>query len=184
MKRSTISASNRGDGALARRRLGPAAPTPRGPARPRWTRSARAGQLLCGTASNEPGFALADSQGVIRGIDADTCRAVGAAVLGDVGKVKFVPTTTQNRFTALQSGEVDMLSRRTTWTLAREANLGLEFAWVNYYDGTGFLVKKSSGVKSREGNGRRDHLRAAGHQHRTRDRRLLPAEQAEVARRS
>ena len=106
------------------------------------------GQLLCGTAGNEPGFALADSQGVIRGIDADTCRAVAAVALGDSGKVKFVPTTTQNRFTALQSGEVDMLARRTTWTLGREGNLGLLFAWVNYYDGTGFLVKKSAGVKS------------------------------------
>ncbi len=106
------------------------------------------GELRCGTASNEPGFALADSQGVIRGVDADTCRAVGAAIFGDVSKVKFVSTTTQNRFTALQSGEVDMLARRTTWTLSREADLGLEFAWVNYYDGTGFLVKKAAGVKS------------------------------------
>ena len=88
-----------------------------------------------------PGFSLPDSQGVMRGIDADTCRAVTAAALGDVNKVKFVPTTTQNRFTALQSGEVDLLSRSTTWTLGREGNLGLEFAWVNYYDGTGFLVK-------------------------------------------
>jgi general L-amino acid transport system substrate-binding protein len=106
------------------------------------------GQLLCGTAGNEPGFALADSQGVIRGIDADSCRAIAAVALGDATKVKFVPTTTQNRFTALQSGEVDTLARRTTWTLAREANLGLEFAWVNYYDGTGFLVKKAAAVKS------------------------------------
>ncbi|MBV8400145.1 MAG: amino acid ABC transporter substrate-binding protein [Acetobacteraceae bacterium] len=106
------------------------------------------GQLLCGTASNEPGFALADAQGVIRGIDADSCRAVAAVTLGEATKVKFVPTTTQNRFTALQSGEVDLLARRTTWTLGREANLGLLFAWVNYYDGTGFLVKKSAGVKS------------------------------------
>lgn len=106
------------------------------------------GQVLCGIAGNVPGFSLPDSQGVMRGIDADTCRAVTAAALGDVSKVKFVATTTQNRFTALQSGEVDLLSRETTWTLGREANLGLEFAWVNYYDGTGFLVKKSSGVKS------------------------------------
>lgn len=106
------------------------------------------GQLLCGTATNEPGFAIPDSQGVMRGIDADTCRAVGSAIFGDASKVKFVPTTTQNRFTALQSGEIDMLSRRTTWTMSREANLGLLFAWVNYYDGTGFLVKKSSGVKA------------------------------------
>jgi general L-amino acid transport system substrate-binding protein len=107
------------------------------------------GQLNCGIiAGGVPGFALPDSQGVIRGIDADTCRAVATAALGDPNKVKFVPTTVQNRFTALQSGEVDMLSRVTTWTLGREANLGLMFAWVNYYDGTAFLVKKSAGIKS------------------------------------
>jgi general L-amino acid transport system substrate-binding protein len=106
------------------------------------------GQVLCGMAGTVPGFSLPDSQGVMRGLDADTCRAVTAAALGDVAKVKFVPTTTQNRFTALQSGEVDLLSRSTTWTLVREGDLGLEFAWVNYYDGTGFLVKTASGVKS------------------------------------
>jgi general L-amino acid transport system substrate-binding protein len=106
------------------------------------------GQVLCGTAGTVPGFSLPDSQGVMRGLDADSCRAVTAAALGDISKTKFVITTTQNRFTALQAGEVDLLSRSTTWTLAREANLGLEFAWVNYYDGTGFLVKKASGVKA------------------------------------
>src|SRR5580658_5154766 len=106
------------------------------------------GQVLCGIAGTVPGFSLPDSQGIMRGLDADTCRAVTAAALGDVAKVKFVPTTTQNRFTALQSGEVDLLSRSTTWTLGREGNLGLEFAWVNFYDGTGFLVKTASGVKS------------------------------------
>jgi general L-amino acid transport system substrate-binding protein len=106
------------------------------------------GQVLCGISGAVPGFSLQDSQGVMRGLDADTCRAVTAAALGDAAKVKFVPTTTQNRFTALQSGEVDVLSRSTTWTLSREGNLGLEFAWVNYYDGTGFLVKASSGVRS------------------------------------
>lgn len=105
-------------------------------------------QLLCGVAGNVAGFSLADSQGVIRGLDADGCRALAAAVLGDAAKVKFVPTTTQNRFTALQSGEVDVLIRETTWTLGREASLGLEFAGVNFYDGTGFLVKKSAGVNS------------------------------------
>jgi general L-amino acid transport system substrate-binding protein len=109
---------------------------------------AKRGEVLCGTAGTVPGFSLPDSQGVMRGLDADSCRAVSAAVLGDVNKVKFVPTTVQNRFTALQSGEVDLLIRSTTWTLAREANLGLEFAWVNFYDGTGFLVKKAAGVKS------------------------------------
>ena len=105
-------------------------------------------QILCGVSGQVPGFSLPDSQGVMRGLDADTCRAVAAAAIGDATKVKFVPTTTQNRFTALQSGEVDLLSRTTTWTLGREGNLGLLFAWVNYYDGTGFLVKKSSGVDS------------------------------------
>ena len=84
----------------------------------------------------------------MRGLDADTCRAIAAAVLGDATKVKHVATSTQNRFTALQSGEIDLLAHSTTWTLVREANLGLEFAWVNYYDGTGFLVKKSAGVMS------------------------------------
>ena len=106
------------------------------------------GEMLCGVAGTVAGFSLPDSQGVMRGLDADSCRAVAAAVFGDMTKAKFVATTTQNRFTALQSGGVDMLSRSTTWTLARESNLGLEFAWVNYYDGTGFMVKKSSGVKS------------------------------------
>jgi general L-amino acid transport system substrate-binding protein len=106
------------------------------------------GQLQCGIAGNVAGFSLADSQGVIRGLDADGCRAIAAAVLGDAAKVKFVPTTTQNRFTALQSGEIDVLVRETTWTLGREASLGLEFAGVNFYDGTGFLVKKSAGVNS------------------------------------
>ena len=105
-------------------------------------------QILCGISGQVPGFSLPDSQGVMRGLDADTCRAIAAAAVGDATKVKFVPTTTQNRFTALQSGEVDLLSRTTTWTLSREGNLGLLFAWVNYYDGTGFLVKKSSGVDS------------------------------------
>lgn len=112
------------------------------------------GELRCAIAGTVPGFSLADSQGVMRGLDADSCRLVAAAALGDASKVKFVVTTTQNRFTALQSGEVDMLARTTTWTLSREGNLGLEFAWTNYYDGTGFLVKKSSGVKSaKEMNG-------------------------------
>lgn len=110
--------------------------------------SVKRGHMLCAVSGQVPGFSLADSQGVMRGLDADTCRAIAAAALGDASKAKFVATTTQNRFTALQSGEVDVLSRSTTWTLSREGNLGLMFAWVNYYDGTGFLVKKSSGVKA------------------------------------
>ena len=106
------------------------------------------GYLLCGVAANTVGFSLPDSQGVMRGIDADTCRSVATAILGDANKVRFIPTTAQNRFTALQSGEVDLLVRSTTWTLGREAALGLEFASVNFYDGTGFIVKAASGVKS------------------------------------
>ena len=106
------------------------------------------GLLVCGVSTGVAGFSLADSQGVIKGIDADGCRTVAAAVLGDASKVRFVPTTTINRFTALQSGEIDVLIRETTWTLGREASLGLEFAGVNYYDGTGFLVKTAANVKS------------------------------------
>ena len=106
------------------------------------------GQLVCGVSTGVAGFSLPDSQGVWRGIDADTCRAIAAAVLGDANKIRFSPLTTTNRFTALQSGEVDVLVRSTTWTLGREANLGLVFAGVNFYDGTGFLVKTSLGVKS------------------------------------
>ncbi len=106
------------------------------------------GQLVCGVSTGVAGFSLPDSKGVTQGIDADTCRAVAAAILGDGNKIRFVPTNTTNRFTALQSGEIDLLVRSTTWTLGREANLGLEFAGVNFYDGTGFLVNKSLNVKS------------------------------------
>jgi general L-amino acid transport system substrate-binding protein len=106
------------------------------------------GEVRCGVSGQVAGFSLPDSQGVMRGLDADSCRWIAAAALGDATKVKFVPTTPQNRFTALQSGEIDVLIRTTTWTLGREGNLGLMFAWVNYYDGTGFLVKKSLGVKT------------------------------------
>ena len=106
------------------------------------------GQLVCGVSTGVAGFSLPDSKGVTQGIDADTCRAVAAAVLGDGNKTRFMPTNTTNRFTALQSGEIDLLVRSTTWTLGREGNLGLEFAGVNFYDGTGFLVKTALGVKS------------------------------------
>ena len=106
------------------------------------------GQLVCGVTTGVPGFSLPDSKGVWQGIDADGCRAMAAATLGDAGKVKYVPLSTTNRFTALQSGEIDILLRETTWTLERESSLGLEFAGVNYYDGTGFLVKKAMNVTS------------------------------------
>jgi general L-amino acid transport system substrate-binding protein len=106
------------------------------------------GQLICGVAVNSPGFALPDSRGEFRGLDVDTCRAVAAAILGDATKVRFVPSTAVQRFPMLQSGEVDMLARNTTWTLAREAQLGLAFAGINFYDGQGFMVRRASGVTS------------------------------------
>src|SRR5271163_2733385 len=106
------------------------------------------GQLACGVNGDTPGFSLPDSQGVMRGIDADYCRAIAAAVLGDANKVKWVPVTAQTRFTALQSGEIDVLVRNTGWSLTREASLGLLFAGVNFWDGTSIIVKTASGVKS------------------------------------
>jgi general L-amino acid transport system substrate-binding protein len=104
--------------------------------------------LLCGVAGQVPGFSAPDSRGEMRGLDSDSCRTVAAAIFGDATKLRFVNTTSQNRFTALQSGEIDMLVRNTTWTLSREASLGFEFATVNFYDGQGFMVKAASGVKS------------------------------------
>jgi general L-amino acid transport system substrate-binding protein len=106
------------------------------------------GEVLCGTAGSVPGLSMPDSQGVMRGLDADSCRAVTAASLGDAAKTKFVVINTEDRFAALQSGKIDLLAHSTTWTLSREAGLGLEFAWINYYDGTGFLVKTASLVRS------------------------------------
>jgi general L-amino acid transport system substrate-binding protein len=106
------------------------------------------GVLACGVAPSDPGFSIPDSRGVWRGLDVDTCRAVAAAVLGDAEKVRFVPSSTQQRFTMLQSGEVDLLARNTTWTLGREAQLGLAFAGINFYDGQGFLVRRDLGVAS------------------------------------
>ncbi|MBI2735790.1 MAG: amino acid ABC transporter substrate-binding protein [Rhodospirillales bacterium] len=106
------------------------------------------GNLICGVSTGVAGFAAADSQGKWSGIDVDVCRAVSAAIFGDADKVKFVPTTAQQRFTALQSGEVDLLVRTTTWTLTRDTALGFDFTGVNYYDGQGFMVNKKLGVKS------------------------------------
>ena len=106
------------------------------------------GYVTCGTSGTIPGFSLVDSTGVMRGLDADSCRAIAAAALGDASKVRFVATSTQNRFTALQSGEIDVLLRNTGWSLTREGNLGFAFASVNFWDGAAFIVKASSGVKS------------------------------------
>lgn len=106
------------------------------------------GTLVCSTAPSTVGFSLPDSQGVWRGIDVDYCRAVATAILGDPNRIRIVPSSTAQRFTMLQSGEIDMLVRSTTWTLAREASLGLAFAGVSVYDGQGFMVHRDSGVTS------------------------------------
>ncbi len=105
-------------------------------------------EVVCGVSGESPGFSLPDSQGVMRGLDADTCRAVAAAALGDAARVRFVPLSPITRFTALQSGEVDLLVRNTSWTLTREASLGLMLAFVNFHDGTAILVRSDAGVKS------------------------------------
>ena len=107
------------------------------------------GSLICGIAANGlAGFMVVDSQGKWTGIDVDVCRAVSAAIFGDSEKVKYVPVSGQQRFIALQSGEVDMLSNNTTVTLQRDTALGLDFGAVTYYDGQGFMVNKKLGVKS------------------------------------
>ena len=106
------------------------------------------GVVRCGVSGTNTGFAFPNSRGVMEGSEADFCRAVAAATLGDASKVQWVILTSTNRFAALQSGEIDLLNRTATWTLGREANLGLEFAGTTFYDGTGFMVKKAAGVKS------------------------------------
>ncbi len=106
------------------------------------------GQLVCGVNTGLAGFSLPDSQGVWRGLDADYCRAIAAAVFGDATKVRFVPMTAQVRFTALQSGEIDVLLRNSTETYLRDVGIGLTALPVNFYDGQGFAVRKDSNIKS------------------------------------
>ena len=104
------------------------------------------GHVQCGVNTGLPGFAVADAKGEWTGMDVEVCRAVAAAVLGDAKAVKFTPLTAKERFTALQSGEIDLLSRNTTWTMSRDTGLGVNFTGVTYYDGQGFMVKKELGV--------------------------------------
>ena len=106
------------------------------------------GELLCGSNAGLAGFSAPDANGVYQGFDVAMCRAVAAAVLGDPMKVKVVPLSSETRFTALSAGEVDMLSRTSTWTFSRDTDLKLDFVAVNYYDGQGFMVKKALGVSS------------------------------------
>ena len=106
------------------------------------------GILNCGANGTLAGFGLPDAQGNWTGLDVDVCRAVAAAIFNDASKVKFVPLSAKDRFTALQSGEVDLLVRNTTWTLSRDTSLGLNFTGVDYYDGQGFMVRKALKVNS------------------------------------
>jgi general L-amino acid transport system substrate-binding protein len=106
------------------------------------------GVLSCGVSQGLPGFSLPDDKGNWTGLDVDICRGIAAAIFNDSTKVKFVPLSAKDRFTALQSGEIDLLSRNTTWTLSRDTSLGANFTGVVYYDGQGFLVKKSLKVNS------------------------------------
>ena len=106
------------------------------------------GNLNCGVSTGLVGFAAPDANGNWDGFDVAVCRAVAAAVLGDPGAVEFTPTTGQTRFTALASGEVDMLARNTTWTFSRDVDLKFEFVGVNYYDGQGFIAPRDLGVTS------------------------------------
>ena len=106
------------------------------------------GTLVCGVNTGLAGFGQPDAQGVWRGFDVDYCRAFATALFGDPNRVRFVPTTAQARFPALQSGEVDVLARNTTWTLSRDTSLGFDFTGINFYDGQGFMVKANLGVRS------------------------------------
>ena len=106
------------------------------------------GMLSCGVSQGLPGFSSPDDKGNWTGLDVDICRGIAAAVFDDPTKIKFVPLSAKDRFTALQSGEIDVLSRNTTWTLSRDTSLGANFTGVTYYDGQGFLVKKSLNVNS------------------------------------
>ncbi|QJQ95502.1 MULTISPECIES: amino acid ABC transporter substrate-binding protein [Halomonadaceae] len=106
------------------------------------------GAVQCGVSDGLPGFSAPDDQGEWQGIDVDVCRAVAAAVFGDAEAVRYVPLNAVERFTALQSGEVDLLSRNTTWTTTRDTTLGLNFTGVNFYDGQGFMVSTDLGISS------------------------------------
>jgi general L-amino acid transport system substrate-binding protein len=106
------------------------------------------GYVQCGVSQGLPGFSNPDQAGNWTGLDVDVCRAVAAAVFGDANKVKYTPLSAKERFTALQSGEIDVLSRNTTWTLTRDTALGLDFVGINFYDGQGFMIRKDKGIDS------------------------------------
>ncbi len=108
----------------------------------------RRGELICGVSTGIPGFSNPDENGIWAGLDVDLCKAVAAATLGDASKIKLIPLTAKERLTALQAGEIDMLSSNATWTLTRDTTLGLHFAGIKYHDGQGFMALRNLGVKS------------------------------------
>ena len=138
------------------------------------------GFLQCGSNTGLAGFGVPDDKGVWTGFDVDVCRAIAAAVFNDPTKVKFVPLSSKDRFTALQSGEVDVLVRNSTWTMSRDTALGLNFTGVNYYDGQGFMVRKKLERRLGARAERRIGLHPAGHDDRAEPRGLLPRQQDEV----
>ncbi|MEA5581809.1 amino acid ABC transporter substrate-binding protein [Nodularia harveyana UHCC-0300] len=114
----------------------------------RWDAVKNRGQLICGVSGQIPGFSFVDTEGKYSGIDVDICRAIAAALFDDPDAVKFRNLSAQERFTALQTGEIDVLSRNTSWTLSRATSIGLEFAPVIFYDGQAIMVRKDSGINS------------------------------------
>lgn len=106
------------------------------------------GYVKCGVSQGLPGFSSPDDKGQWQGIDVDLCKAVASATLGDANKVRYTPLSAKERFTALQSGEIDILSRNTTWTYTRDTSLGIDFTGVLYYDGQGFMLRKNAGIKT------------------------------------
>ncbi len=139
------------------------------------------GFVQCGVTTGLIGFAVPDSNNNWTGMDVDFCRAVAAAIFNDPQKVKFSPLSAKERFTALQSGEVDVLSRNTTWTMSRDTSLGLKFAGVMYYDGQGFMVRKSHGHRQRLETRWRHRLHPDRHDDGAEPRRLLQGQQHEVS---
>ncbi len=138
------------------------------------------GELNCGVSTGLTGFSLPDANGNWTGFDVSLCRAVAAAVLGDGTKVKFVPTTGQTRFTALASGEVDMLARNSTWTFSRDTDLKLDFVGVNYYDGQGLHGAQGPRRDLGQGTRRRHRLHPDRHHDRAEPRRLVQGQQPEL----
>ncbi len=116
------------------------------------------GQLMCGVSEGLPGFSAADGKGAWSGLDVDFCRALAAAIFNDAAKVQFVPLSADERFAALQSKKIDVLSRNSTWTMERETELGLIFAAVSYYDGQGFMVRKALNIEVGARTCGQDHL--------------------------